>query len=67
MAFYLATSPSVRPMTRRARTLYALLVGLLSAGFQLYASVAIGPYLGLLMASLLTPTLDKWFRPRPLV
>ena len=28
MAFFLATAPSIRPMTRRARTVYAILIGL---------------------------------------
>jgi len=66
-AFFLATAPSVRPMTRRARTLYALLIGILAAIFQLYVSVSIGPYLALLAVSLATPTLDKLFPPRTLV
>ena len=54
-------------MTRRAGTIYAILIGSLSAVFQLYVSVSIGPYLALLFVSLLTPTFDKWFHPRPLV
>ena len=66
-AFFLATAPSVRPMTRRARTIYALLVGTFAALFQLYVSVSIGPYLALLAVSLATPTLDKLFPPRTLV
>ncbi|MBV8781574.1 MAG: RnfABCDGE type electron transport complex subunit D, partial [Phycisphaerae bacterium] len=67
MSFFLATAPSVRPMTRRARTLYALLIGIVAAIFQLYVSVAIGPYLALLAVSLATPTLDKLFASKPLV
>jgi Na+-translocating ferredoxin:NAD+ oxidoreductase RnfD subunit len=66
-AFFLATAPSVRPMTRRARTIYALLIGTFAAVFQLYVSVSIGPYLALLAVSLATPTLDKLFPPRTLV
>jgi Na+-translocating ferredoxin:NAD+ oxidoreductase RnfD subunit len=66
-AFFLATAPSVRPMTRRARTLYALLIGIFAAIFQLYVSVSIGPYLALLAVSLATPTLDKLFPPKTLV
>jgi Na+-translocating ferredoxin:NAD+ oxidoreductase RnfD subunit len=66
-AFFLATSPAVRPMARRARVIYAALIGLLCGVFQLYVTVAVGPYLALLVVSLLAPTLDKWFRPRPLV
>jgi Na+-translocating ferredoxin:NAD+ oxidoreductase RnfD subunit len=66
-AFFLATSTSVRPMARRARAIYAIAFGALAGAFQLYASVAMGPYLALLFAGLLAPTLDKWFRPRALV
>lgn len=67
MAFFLATSPAVRPMARRARAIFAVLLGALTAAAQLYASVALGPYLALLVAGLMAPTLDKWFRPRSLV
>jgi hypothetical protein len=54
-------------MARRARVLYGLLVGVLAAGLQLYVSVSYGPYLALLIISLLTPTLDRLFRQHPLV
>jgi Na+-translocating ferredoxin:NAD+ oxidoreductase RnfD subunit len=67
MAFFLATSPAIRPMTRRARTLYAIVIGVLAATFQLYVGVSFGPYLALLMVSIMTPTLDKWFKPKTLV
>jgi Na+-translocating ferredoxin:NAD+ oxidoreductase RnfD subunit len=67
VAFFLATSPAVRPLARRARVIYAILVGLLAATFQLYATVAIGPYIALITVSLLTPALDRLFRPRTLV
>src|SRR5439155_19980570 len=67
MAFFLATAPAVRPMARRARVIYASLTGTLTAVLQLYISVSFGPYLALLVVSLLTPTFDKMFRPRPLV
>ncbi len=67
MAFFLATSPAVRPMARRGRMLFAILVGILTAAMQLYASVSFGPYLALLLVSLLTPLMDRFFRPRPLV
>jgi len=66
-AFFIATAPSIRPMTRRGRTIYAVLVGLLAAFFQLYMNVSYGPYIGLLLASLLTPMLDTWIKPRTLV
>jgi electron transport complex protein RnfD len=67
MAFFIATSPAVRPMTRRARTIYAALLGLLCAVLQLYFSVDYGPYVALLIAGLLAPALDWFFRPRPLI
>lgn len=67
MAFFLATAPAVRPMTRRGRVIFAVLAGILTAVLQLYASVSVGPYLALLLVSLLTPAMDRFFGPRPLV
>ncbi len=64
-AFFLATAPAVRPMARCARTIYALLTGMLTAASQLYLSVSYGPYVALLLVSLLTPWLDRWFASRP--
>jgi Na+-translocating ferredoxin:NAD+ oxidoreductase RnfD subunit len=66
-AMFLATGPSIRPITRRARVAYAVVAGLLAAPAQLYVSVSMGPYLAVFAASLLTPLLDRWFTPRPLV
>ena len=66
-ALFLAPDPSVRPMTRGAQAVYAILAGLLTAPAVLYVSVSAGPYLALFAASLLTPVLDRWFRPTPLV
>ena len=65
--FFLATAPGLRPITRRGRAIFAILLGILSAVFQLYASVMIGPYIALLATVLLTPTLDRAIRPRTLV
>jgi Na+-translocating ferredoxin:NAD+ oxidoreductase RnfD subunit len=67
MTFFIATAPALRPMVRRARVIYGLLVGLLAAGLQLYVSVSYGPYLALLIVSLLTPVLDGMFKQHPLV
>lgn len=67
MSFFLATAPSLRPMSRRARVLYALLIGVITALLQLYTSIAIGPYLALLIVSLLTPLMDRYISPRTLV
>jgi electron transport complex protein RnfD len=66
-AFFLATAPAVRPMARRGRVLYALLIGVLAAFFQLYVSVSYGSYVALLLVSGLTPVFDRWFKPNPLV
>jgi Na+-translocating ferredoxin:NAD+ oxidoreductase RnfD subunit len=65
--FFLATTPGLRPITKRGRAIFAILLGILAAVFQLYASVAIGAYLALLMTVLLTPTLDRAMKARPLV
>lgn len=61
-AFFLATAPSVCPLTRRGRAMFAVLLGFFAAAAQLYLSVEFGSYLALLFASLLTPTLDKWLQ-----
>jgi len=67
MFFFFATGPALRPMARRARVIYGLLVGVVAAGLQLYMSIPIGPYVALLAVSLLTPVLDRVFRQHPLV
>jgi len=66
-AFFIATGPGIRPLTRRGRTVYAMLVGVFCAFFQLYMNVGYGPYVGLLLASLVTPLLDAHIKPRTLV
>ena len=67
VAFYLASAPGVRPITRRGRAVYAVLIGLGAAAAQLYLDVSYGPYLALLVAALVTPLLDRVFVPRPIV
>jgi electron transport complex protein RnfD len=67
MLFFIATMPGLRPMTRRARVIYAIALGVLSAVFQLYASVSMGPLLALMAVTLLSPTLDNVMRARTLV
>jgi electron transport complex protein RnfD len=66
-AFFLAGSPTVRPMGRGARTVYAVMIGLLTAVFQLYLSVSLGSYLALLVTGMATPLLDRKLAARPLV
>jgi Na+-translocating ferredoxin:NAD+ oxidoreductase RnfD subunit len=65
--FFLATSPSICPMGRKARVVFAIALGLLTAALQLYLSCSFGPYVALLLAGLLSPWLDEMFRPRPLI
>jgi electron transport complex protein RnfD len=67
VAFFFATTPACRPMYRRGRAIYGVLIGIAAAALQLYFDVASGPFLAMLAVSLLTPTLDRLFRPRPLV
>jgi len=67
VAFFLATNPALRPLSRRARALYAGVLGLLCGVGQLYVSASLGPYLALLVAGVLAAVFDRWFRPRPLV
>lgn len=68
-AFFLAPWPTIRPMTRRGRTVFACVAGLLTAVLQLYVytTPTMGPYIAVFLASLLSPMLDRWFCPRPLV
>jgi Na+-translocating ferredoxin:NAD+ oxidoreductase RnfD subunit len=67
VSFFLATSPSLRPLSRRSRAIYAATLGVLSAAGQLYIGVSIGSYVALMLTSLLSPLLDRCFKPRPLV
>jgi len=60
MLFLLATTPVVCPMKRRSRTIFALALGIVAAAFQLYVSVSYGPYLALLLVSVLSAELDRW-------
>jgi Na+-translocating ferredoxin:NAD+ oxidoreductase RnfD subunit len=67
VAFFLAPSVRSRPMTRRGRCVYAVIVGAGSAAAQMYGSAAVGPYVALLLAGLLSRSLDRLFPPRTLV
>jgi electron transport complex protein RnfD len=67
VAFFLATSPQSRPMSGRGRAIHGVALGLLAAPAQLYGSVAIGPYVALLLVSLASPVLDRLFPRRTLV
>lgn len=66
-AFFLATSGASSPTSRRGRIVYAGLLGVMSATAQLYISVPAGPLLALLMASFISPWLDRVLRPKPLL
>ena len=68
MAFFLATSPAVRPDDPAgAHDLSQLFVGVSAAALQIYFSVSIGPYIALLIGGLLASALDRFFWPRTLV
>ncbi len=67
MSLFLATSPSIRPISKPARLVYAIVAGVLTALFQFRVSVTFGPYAALLLASLMTPWFDKLLKPKPLV
>jgi len=66
-AFLSGTSPSICPMGRKAKVVFAIALGLLTAAFSLYLSCSFGPYVALLLAGLLSPWLDEIFRKRPLI
>ncbi len=66
-AFFLAGAPNVRPLSRKGRVIYASLIGVLAAGFQLYLSVSLGSYLALLLVGFMTPFLDRCMGRRALV
>jgi len=65
--FFLSNAPGLRPITRRGRAIFAVVLGMVSAVMQLYFFAPVGPYVALLLASLLTPMLDRTLRPRTLV
>jgi Na+-translocating ferredoxin:NAD+ oxidoreductase RnfD subunit len=65
--FFLAPSGQSQPMRRRGRAVYGLTFGLLAAPAQLYGSVAIGPYVALLLAGLTSVILDRLCTPKALV
>ena len=64
VAFFIATHPSLRPMSRRWRAAYALLVGTLAAAMQLYVSTSTGPIVAALVGGLATPLFDRLWRGR---
>lgn len=66
-AFFLATSPSICPLDRRARGVYAIVLGLAMAICQTYVSVSYGAYVALLLVGVVTPWLEDRFRSSPLV
>jgi Na+-translocating ferredoxin:NAD+ oxidoreductase RnfD subunit len=66
-AFFLAGSPTVRPLTRRGRAIYALLIGVLAAVLQMYVSVTLGSCLAVLIVGAISPLLDKCAGCRSLV
>ncbi len=66
-AFFVAGSPSVRPLGRPARSAFAVLIGVGAAVLQLYVSVELGSYIAVLVVGLFASDLDRWLGTRPLV
>jgi Na+-translocating ferredoxin:NAD+ oxidoreductase subunit D len=64
-AWFLASDPSVSPMTRRGAWLYGLVIGVLVVVIRHYSGHVEGVVYALLLGSALTPHIDRWTRPRP--
>ena len=64
-AWFLATEPSVSPMTRRGALVYGLAIGVLVVVIRQFSGHAEGVMYALLLGSALTPHIDRWTRPRP--
>ena len=64
IALFLAPLPSLRPLAAKWRVIYALVLGVALAVAQLYASVAQGPFVALLLVGLglATPFVDRFTR-----
>lgn len=65
-AWFLASDPSVSPMTRRGAWVYGLAIGVLVVVIRQFSGQAEGVMYALLLGSALTPHIDRWTRPRPL-
>ncbi|MCC5867876.1 MAG: RnfABCDGE type electron transport complex subunit D [Gammaproteobacteria bacterium] len=65
-AWFLASDPSVSPMTRRGAWIYGLAIGALVVVIRQYSGQAEGVMYALLLGSALTPHIDRWTRPQPL-
>jgi len=65
-AWFLASDPSVSPMTRRGAWIYGLAIGVLVVVIRQYSGQTEGVVYALLLGSALTPHIDRWTRPRPL-
>ena len=65
-AWFLASDPSVSPMTRRGTWVYGLAIGVLVVVIRQFSGQAEGVMYALLLGSALTPHIDRWTRPRPL-
>ena len=61
MAFFLASDGTICPLGRRARTVYAALVGVVTVFCQLYVSVAYGPYIALGVVAVFSSRLQERF------
>lgn len=64
MSLFLATNPSICPLSRKAQVTWAFILGTLAAACQLYISCLIGPYIALLLAAQLSLFLERRLGPR---
>jgi electron transport complex protein RnfD len=64
-AVFMATDYVTSPMTEAGRAVYAVGCGLLTVLIRLYASLPEGVSYAVVLMNIMTPLIDRVFRPRP--
>ena len=64
-AFFMATDYTTSPNTRLGKIIYALMLGLLTTVFRLYAKIPEGVSFAILLMNIMTPLIDKYTIPHP--
>ena len=64
-AVFMATDYVTSPITVRGQIVYAVGCGLLSVLIRFYANLPEGVSYAIVLMNIITPLLDRWFRPRP--
>lgn len=64
-AVFMATDYVTSPMTEAGRAVYAVGCGLLTVLIRLYASLPEGVSYAIVLMNIITPLIDRAFRPRP--